>query len=214
VRTDEAQDIEKSIDSLAKNITEKAKLVKSNLANLKEKIVPLEKILYERNVQRFKYIMDNYFVEMGKFRKILRNKACRSLKIIDPKLTDEQIEVAIEENQVQKIIEENLISEKLDRTVKDIEERHAQIIKLTQTIEEAEQLFTDLALLVDIQQEQLDVIEHRISIAKEHTQTAEKSLNKAENYQQKSRKRTCLIVALIMVVLTVIIAPSISLSKL
>lgn len=49
------------------------------------------------------------------------------------------------------------------------------------------ELFKDLATLVDLQQESLDVIENRILKAKNYTEKAEVELNEAEDYQKKAR---------------------------
>jgi len=72
---------------------------------------------------------------------------------------------------------------------------------------EVYELFKDLATLVDIQQESLDVIENRIILAKNYTETAEVELQHAENYQKKARARKCCIMILVLGVLVVILAP-------
>lgn len=200
---------EKDIENLCKDITAKAKVLKNKLDVLGQKIVPIEKLIYEHSVNKFRQTMDKYFTEVGKFRKIVRDKSRRSLKIIDPKLTDEQIDNAIDENQVQKIIQASLIDEKLDDTVREIEERHIRIVKLTETIEDIQQLFNDLAFLIDVQQEKLNVVEHRINMTKDITENANKSLTTAEDYQKKSRKCICYIV----VGLAVIIVLSVTLTQ-
>lgn len=48
----------------------------------------------------------------------------------------------------------------------------------------------DLATLVDLQQESLDVIETRIQNSKAYVESGEKELKQAEEYQRKSRKVT------------------------
>ncbi len=50
------------------------------------------------------------------------------------------------------------------------------------------QLFQDLATLVDIQQEALDVIENRVQMAKDYTEKAVVELKKGEEYQKKAQK--------------------------
>jgi len=52
---------------------------------------------------------------------------------------------------------------------------------------EIHELFRDLATLVDLQQESLDVIENRILHAKNYTVKAEKELVEANEYQNKAR---------------------------
>lgn len=68
-----------------------------------------------------------------------------------------------------------------------IEERHLDIMKLERQVLEIYELFRDLATLVDLQQESLDVIENRIMNAKDYTEKAEVELHEAEDYQKKAR---------------------------
>ena len=203
------QKIEKNVGDISKTITEKAKDIKVKLDTLKTKIVPIEKMLYEHNMHKFTQIMDAYFLETGKFGKTIQDRSYRFLKIADPTLTDEQINSAIQENRFQDI----LISQKLDDAVKEIEEWHVQVAKLERSIEENKQLFIDFALIIDVQQKQLDIIEHRVSVAKDSTEIAGKSLNKAEYYQKKPRKCMCLIIIAVMAILAVVIFPSVTLTK-
>jgi len=68
-------------------------------------------------------------------------------------------------------------------------------------------LFRDLATLVDLQQESLDVIENRINHAKDYAEKAEVQLQEAEQYQTKARKRKCMILIVLLIILIVILAP-------
>src|SRR4051794_535399 len=67
-------------------------------------------------------------------------------------------------------LSEALISDNLKNVVAVIEERHLDILKLEHQVLEIYELFRDLATLVDLQQESLDVIENRIMKAKNYTE--------------------------------------------
>jgi syntaxin 1B/2/3 len=64
------------------------------------------------------------------------------------------------------------ISQELDTAVREIEERHMGIVKLERQVREIYELFRDLATLVDLQQETMDIIDQRISSAKAYTEKA------------------------------------------
>ena len=72
------------------------------------------------------------------------------------------------------------------------------------------ELFRDLATLVDLQQESLDVIENRIMHAKNYTEKAEVELQEAEDYQRKARNRRCCCLLIIVGIFVVILAPTLS----
>jgi t-SNARE complex subunit (syntaxin) len=101
----------------------------------------------------------------------------------------------------QQFIQQALISDDMQGVVEDIEERHQGILRLESQVLEVYELFRDLAVLVDMQQEHLDVISNNILNAKAFTQKAEVDLVVAENYQKKARKRQCCIVILIIILI-------------
>lgn len=107
---------------------------------------------------------------------MLLDRTRRQLKIVDKDITDEEIEKIVESGRAQDVITEALICENLEDVVRDIEERHQGILKLEQQVLEVYELFRDLATLVDLQQESLDVISNRISQAKNYTEKAETEL--------------------------------------
>ena len=106
------------------------------------------------------------------------------------------------------MIKEALISDNLKNVVAEIESRHLDILKLEHQVLEIYELFRDLATLVDLQQESLDVIENRIIKAKNYTEKAEVELNEAEEYQKKARARRCCLLFIVLAVLAVILAPT------
>jgi len=60
---------------------------------------------------------------------------------------------------------------------------------------------------VELQQESLDVIETRITAARDYTVQAEKELHTAENYQTKARRRQCCLLLILLGVLVAVLAP-------
>ena len=81
-----------------------------------------------------------------------------------------------------------IISDDLDEALHEIEERHKSILSLEKQVLEIYQLFQDLATLVDLQQETLDVIELRVRTAKDYTAESVEQLKKGEAYQIKANK--------------------------
>ena len=127
---------------------------------------------------------------------------------MDKDLGDDEIDKIIESGKAQDVIKEALISDNLKNVVQDIEARHLDILKLEHQVLEIYELFRDLATLVDLQQESLDVIENRIVKAKNYTEKAEVELNEAEEYQKKARARRCCLLFIVLGVLAVILAPT------
>jgi len=166
--------------------------------------------LTQTHVRRFHQIMNDYNLVSNDFRQALQDRTRRQLKIVDKDITDEEVEKIVESGKAQEVIKQALISDDLEDVVRDIEERHQDILKLERQVLEVYELFRDLAQLVDLQQDSLDVIDARVQSAKNYTERAESELNEAEDYQKKARKRQCIILGLVIVVLVVILAPTLN----
>jgi len=163
--------------------------------------------MYQTNIRKFHQVMNDYNAASHEFKQALQERTRRQLKIVDSEISDEDIEKIVESGQANDVIKQALISDNLQNVVRDIEERHLDILKLEKQVLEVYELFRDLATLVELQQESLDVIETRITAARDYTVQAEKELHSAENYQTKARRRQCCLLMLLLGVLVAVLAP-------
>ncbi len=81
---------------------------------------------------------------------------------------------------------------------------HDKIVRLEQDINDLHDLFKDLSILVNDQQEQLNSIETHIEIAKDHARKGEISIQNAEKTHKKTRNITCCVIVSAMCILLVI----------
>lgn len=163
--------------------------------------------LYQTHIRRFHQDMNEYNAASHEFKQSLQERTRRQLKIVDNKISDEDVEKIVASGQAEGVIKQVLISENLQDVVRDIEDRHLDILKLERQVLEVYELFKDLATLVDIQQESLDVIENRIGKAKDYVEKAEGQLAEAEVYQKRTRKKQCCLLILLLAILIAILAP-------
>ncbi len=75
---------------------------------------------------------------------------------------------------------------------------------------EVYELFKDLAVLVDVQQDSLDVIEKHIHAAKDYAEKGADHLKKGEEYQAAARRRQCYLLIIVVVILAVVLGPTLS----
>jgi len=106
-------------------------------------------------------------------------------------------------NEYKPLVEESIT----DDVVQDIQARHTDILRLEHEIMEVHELFRDLATLVDLQQESLDIIENRIANAKDYTEHAVEELEVAVTHQNAARKKSCCLFLILIAIVIVIIAP-------
>nr|CAB3458145.1 unnamed protein product [Digitaria exilis] len=88
-------------------------------------------------------------------------------------------------------------------TVEEIQERHDAVMEIEKRLLELQQIFADMAALVDAQGEILDNIENQVQNAVNHVVTGTEALRTAKSLQKKSRK--CMLIAIVILLVIAII---------
>ncbi|KAI3706590.1 hypothetical protein L6452_24439 [Arctium lappa] len=123
----------------------------------------------------------------------------------DEETIDRLIETGNIEQIFQKAIQEQGRGQVVD-TLAEIHERHSAVIEVERKLLELQQIFSDLAILVDSQGEMLDNIETHVSSAVDHVQSGNKALQNAKKLQKNSRKWMCLaIIVLLIAIISVLV---------
>jgi len=144
------------------------------------------------------------------FQSAMKTKVTRQVKLLDSKLTPEQVETICNDPQGA----ENLLASimigpghtKLFNQVSDIQDKHKDILKLEHSVATIHQLFQDMALLVHHQGEMLENIEIEMTKAHDYIQKGVKQLDKAKKSHIKSKKCQCyLLIALLIIILIVVV---------
>lgn len=113
----------------------------------------------------------------------------------------------LQQQQQQQIQEEEINETELQYHLMLTEERNQEIGQINEGILEINSIFKDLGELVNQQGEQLDTIEDNILQLHGNSQQAESELVKANEYQRKKGKWSCIIlVALCVFVLVIVLA--------
>jgi len=196
--TGTAANIKKSLDEI-KKLDEEYKRKHKDSAKTQVRLN-----LYSTNIRRFQTVMNQYNAASLDFKQALKDTTRRHIRIVNTDLTDEEVEKIVDSGETN-VFKKALEVENLQNVVREIEERHADILKLERQVIEVYELFKDLNTLVELQQETLDVIEHRIQNASGYTKQAEKELVKAVEYQKSARKKMCCLLILVLLILIVII---------
>jgi len=186
----------------------KAENAKYNQENKDSAKSQMRENMYQTYIRRFHSVMNDYNQASYEFKKNLQERTKRQLKIVDEKLTDEEAEALVDSGQAQEVIKQALISENLLDAVAEVEERHVEILKLERQVQEVFELFKDLATLVDLQQESLDVIDSRIQNSKAYIAKGEQELVKAEASQKSARSKRCCLFIILIGILCAIIFPT------
>ncbi|KAK9058742.1 hypothetical protein SSX86_023584 [Deinandra increscens subsp. villosa] len=117
---------------------------------------------------------------------------------------DRLIETGDSEQIFQKAIQEHGRGQVLD-TLAEIQERHDAVREVERKLLELQQIFMDMAVLVDAQGEMLDNIETQVSNAVDHVQDGNKALYKAKSLQKNSRKWMCIAILILLIIVAVVV---------
>mmetsp|Transcript_23088 Transcript_23088/g.32571 ORF Transcript_23088/g.32571 Transcript_23088/m.32571 type:complete len:295 (+) Transcript_23088:25-909(+) len=216
------KEIMDKLDRIMSETTRKAREIKNDLdaidqlnkkynqENTNTATAQARKNMYDARMRQLNKIMTEYNSASHEFKHELQLRTRRQLKIVDSNISEDEIDKIVTSGRASDFIAKALISEDLKEVVRDIEERHNDILKLESQVLEVYELFKDLAMLVEQQQESLDHIQNRIESAQDYVQKGEKQLEQAATHQKKARKKMICILGILLIVLICILAPVLS----
>lgn len=122
----------------------------------------------------------------------------------DEETVERLIETGDSEQIFQKAIQEQGRGQILD-TVAEIQERHEAVRELEKKLLDLQQVFLDMAVLVEAQGDMLDNIESQVSSAVDHVSSGNTALQKAKKLQRNSRKWMCIAIIILLIIVAIIV---------
>lgn len=162
--------------------------------------------------KNFTDLMRAYNDVQTEYQNNAKEKLSRQCKYVNPDLSEEEIDKIVESGDAQ-VFKDGLMEvnmqEKATQALAYVENKHNDIVRLTESVKELHQLFVDLATLVDNQDELIDDIEMNCHKASEYVEKGVENLHKANVLQKKSRKKMCCLIVLIVVIVVVVVVLSV-----
>ncbi|GLT87428.1 hypothetical protein SLE2022_055130 [Rubroshorea leprosula] len=122
----------------------------------------------------------------------------------DEETIERLIETGDGEQIFQRAIQEQGRGQIMD-TVSEIQERHDAVRDLEKKLLDLQQVFLDMAVLVEAQGEMLNNIESQVSSAVDHVQSGNTALQKAKKLQKNSRKWMCIAIIILLIIVVIIV---------
>ncbi|XP_035792017.1 syntaxin-1A-like isoform X2 [Anopheles albimanus] len=171
------------LKGIEQNIEQEEQTSKSN-ADLR-----IRKTQHSALSRKFVEVMTEYNRTQTDYRERCKGRIQRQLEITGRATTNEELEEMLEQGN-SAVFTQGIIMEtqQAKQTLADIEARHADIIKLENSIRELHDMFMDMAMLVESQGEMIDRIEYHVEHAMDYVQTATQDTKKALKYQSKARR--------------------------
>ncbi|XKL68426.1 hypothetical protein PGB90_003917 [Kerria lacca] len=204
----ELEDLMADIKKTANKVRAKLKVIEQNIeqeehTNKSSADLRIRKTQHSTLSRKFVEVMTEYNRTQTDYRERCKGRIQRQLEITGRTTTNEELEEMLEQGNpavfTQGIIME---TQQARQTLADIEARHADIIKLENSIKELHDMFMDMAMLVENQGEMIDRIEYHVEHAVDYVQTATQDTKKALKYQSKARrKKIAIMICLVILVL-------------
>lgn len=199
------------IKSLSGKVKQKLKsmahvIEQEEQGNMTSSALRIKKTQHSALTRRFVSAMTDYNTIQTDYRQRCKDRIKRQLEITGNVKTDTEIEEMLEGGDfavfTQGIVVE---TQKARQTLADIEDRHADIMKLEKSIREIHQMFLDMAVLVESQGELIDRIEYNVQNAADFVDSGKTNLNTAIKYRDKARKKKIILGIIALVLLIIII---------
>jgi syntaxin 1B/2/3 len=222
--SEQEKSISEDLSRLIKENTTLCQTIKQDIEYMEEEITRCKEKEPDEPETRIKDI--TYRALKGKFGDVLKesqntqieyktavkSKIARQAKIIDPTLTQDQVEaVCNDPDGAGKLLANKMLGTghvKLQNAVSDIQDKYKDILKLEKSVQLVHQMFVDMQMLVHVQGEMLDNIELNIQETKDYMKKAVVKLDKAKKSHQIYKKyRCCLLIILLVIIGVVVIVP-------
>ncbi|KAL9230622.1 hypothetical protein vseg_005950 [Gypsophila vaccaria] len=132
----------------------------------------------------------------------------RYFTVTGVKADDETVDLLINTGQsemfLQKAIQEQGRGQITD-TIAEIQERHDAVREIERNLKELHQTFTDMAVLVQFQGEQLDSIEEHVGRASSFIRGGTEQLHTARKHQKNMRKWTFFAIILLLIIILIVV---------
>ncbi|CAL1684995.1 unnamed protein product [Lasius platythorax] len=208
----ELEDLMSDIKKTANKVRAKLKVIEQNIeqeehTNKSSADLRIRKTQHSTLSRKFVEVMTEYNRTQTDYRERCKGRIQRQLEITGRTTTNEELEEMLEQGNpavfTQGIIME---TQQAKQTLADIEARHADIIKLENSIRELHDMFMDMAMLVESQGEMIDRIEYHVEHAVDYVQTATQDTKKALKYQSKARRKMILIIICVLIAAVILVA--------
>ncbi|XP_050305155.1 syntaxin isoform X5 [Anthonomus grandis grandis] len=208
----ELEDLMSDIKKTANKVRAKLKVIEQGIdneetTNKNSADLRIRKIQQSTLSRKFVEVMTEYNRTQTDYRERCKARIMRQLEITGRTTTNEELEEMLEQDN-SAVFTQGIIMEtqQAKQTLADIEARHADIIKLENSIRELHDMFMDMAMLVENQGELVDRIEFHVETTQNHVAGGQEELKKARQYQTKARKKMIFIIICVIILLIVLIA--------
>jgi syntaxin 1B/2/3 len=158
--------------------------------------------------EKFKEAIQGYQQVEQQFRQRYKQRMERQFKIVKPDASPEEVKAVVEDTSGGQVFQQALMSSNRQgasrAAYREVQERHEDIKRIEQTLTELAQLFNDMSVLVEQQDETVIAIETSAASAEKDLEVGVQYTDKAVESARGARKKRWICFVLIIVLLVII----------
>ncbi|KAI0724061.1 t-SNARE [Cerioporus squamosus] len=160
---------------------------------------------------KFMDAIQNYQRIESESRQKYKNRVERQYKIVRPDATPEEVKAVVDDDQGGQVFSQALMTSnrygEARSAYRDVQERHRDIKNIEKTLTELAQLFNDMSILVEQQDEQITHINDTVKEVETDVEVGLNYTSKAVDSARSARKKRwiCFILCLIIIVIIAIV---------
>ncbi|KAH9857074.1 t-SNARE [Lenzites betulinus] len=158
--------------------------------------------------QKFMEAIQNYQTVEQQYRQKYKQRLERQYKIVKPDATPDEVKAVVDDDQGGQIFSQALMNSnrygEARSAYREVQERHADIKKIEKTLTELAQLFNDMSILVEQQDEQITAINDTVKEVEKDVETGLNYTQKAVDSARSARKKRWICFILCIVILIII----------
>lgn len=158
--------------------------------------------------QKFVEAIQNYQTVEQQYRTKYKQRMERQFKIVKPDATPEEIKAVVSDDSGGQIFSQALMNSnrygEAKSAYREVQERHEDIKKIERTLTELAQLFNDMSVLVEQQDETINVIETTAAQVEKDTEVGLQYTDKAVESARSARKKRWICFFLILIILAIV----------
>jgi len=161
---------------------------------------------------KFVEAIQNYQSVEQQYRTKYKQRMERQFKIVKPDATPEEVKAVVNDEQGGQIFSQALMNSRYTDSraaYREVQERHEDIKRIEKTLAELAQLFNDMSVLVEQQDETINVIEAQAAGVEKDTEAGLQYTDKAVVSARAARKKRWIcffIILTVVIVIAIIIA--------
>lgn len=158
--------------------------------------------------QKFMEAIQNYQTAEQQYRQKYKQRLERQFKIVKPEASPEEVKAVVDNDQGGQIFSQALVNTtrygEAKSAYREVQERHEDIKRIEKTLTELAQLFNDMSILVEQQDEQINTIEATASVVEKDTEAGLGYTEKAVESARAARKKRWICFGILIVLLIII----------